>query len=310
LGTASFLGPLCAFFSACTWTTGISVYSRLSRKFPAYVINFNRALVALPLFIGAAFFSASSFHLGAERFSNVNALELGWFSISIISSYAFGDALFFWSTRSLGVSGALAISSTYPLWSALAGWWFRGEVLGFWRIVGLFIVVVGTAAVILSGIKQSPSEKNSVPTKKYWLGVVMAFGASLLWSLNTFAIAQGGQNIDPAVGNTFRMCLALILCPVFGLFIIPVQKSERSVLFLPKKDFKRALWVFIVEGFAGSYFFLYGLTHAPLGIASALSGLSPVLSVPLALLMKWEDFSFLRTAGVVTVMIGVWLILF
>jgi drug/metabolite transporter (DMT)-like permease len=63
-------------------------------------------------------------------------------------------------------------------------------------------------------------------------------------------------------------------------------------------------WVFLIEAYGGSYFYTYGLAHAPLAIGATLSSLAPILSVPVAIALKLEKFSPIRTLGVCLAVLG------
>ena len=75
------------------------------------------------------------------------------------------------STRSLGLPGALAIASAYPLWSVLAGLIFQGEALGTLRLLGVALTVLGTVTVVLvathrlRGIQQRSREQVAALAK-------------------------------------------------------------------------------------------------------------------------------------------------
>lgn len=296
-------GPLCAFLSSFTWAVGSSGYSRLARTHSAFAINFARATVALPLFILAVFVTSGGWEAGLQAYSAVRPAHLGWFSLSMLASYGLGDVFFLWSTRSLGVPGALAISSAYPLWTALAGYFFQGEALSALQFFGLILTVIGIVLVILSGTKERPASGSEGAPNPIGLGVLLALGTSVMWAANSFSVAHAGRDLAAPVGNSIRMVIALILSASFGRIFLPGKGVT-----LPWAEYKRSAWLFGVEAFGGSYFFMYGLSHSTLAIASTLSSLAPVISVPVAWALKLEKFSFFRTLGVCIVMAGIWLL--
>jgi drug/metabolite transporter (DMT)-like permease len=317
----SLLGPLAAFASSLTWTLGSIVYSKMTEKHPPYAINFMRALCAFPIC-----FAIMYFENGAGLLSFLGSLSLetwGWLFISTIASYGFGDFLFFWSAGAIGVPSALAIASSYPLWSALAGWLFQNQALSQLSMLGLFLVVSGVVTVILSGRAKSnesgesssnliqTTATSSNPTKKpwmkrYWSGVFFGFAVSIAWSLNTYAISRGGQGISIATTTGIRMGMALPFC--FLMSFIFASRGSRGRVLIPWKDFKRPFPAFVIEAYGGSSLFGYGLVNAPLAVASALAGLAPVLSMPVSIYLGREKFSVLRLAGVIIVTLGAWLL--
>jgi drug/metabolite transporter (DMT)-like permease len=295
----SALGPLCAFGSSVTWAVGSSAYSRLSQKYSPFAVNFARALIALPLFILAAFFVSGGWNEGLAHFQSLRLEHWGWFTLSMTASYGLGDTLFLWSTRSLGVPGALAIASCYPLWTVACGYFFTGQTLSWTQGIGIGVTLAGIVTVILNGPKSEEAPKGVSA-----IGILLALATSVAWATNSFATSRGGADLLAPVGNTIRMIMALILSASFGKFFSP-----KTAIFLPEKQYLSSLWLFVLEAFLGSYFYMYGLSHTPLTLGTVLVSLAPVISVPVALLLRLEKFSVFRTLGVLMVVFGVWLLL-
>lgn len=294
------LGPWCALGSAATWAIGSAGYSQLSKSYSPFSINFSRAFIALPLFILASFISGGISE-GISNYQNLRASHWGWFTLSMIASYGLGDSLFLWSTRSLGLPGALAIASCYPIWTALAGYLLLGEKVGRVQTLGILITIAGIVIVVLNGPKTDVQEaKKKVSVS----GILLALGTSVAWATNGFAVSRGAMDLHPSVGNTVRMIMALLLCAGFSRIFAPGIS-----LLLPGRRIFRLGWLFVLEAFGGSYLYLYGLSHSSLALGSTLSSLAPVISVPAALAFGLERFSLYRTLGVCVVVFGIWCLL-
>lgn len=284
------LGPLAAFGSSITWAWATSGYSKLARHNSAFAVSFTRSMIGLPMFLTATLLLGQMPELFKVTFSH-----MGWFALSTVASYGFADALFLFSTRSLGVPGALAITATYPIWTALFGYFFRDETLVFSQLIGLGITIVGVIAVILT----TPVSKEKINRKDIATGVCLAMSTSVLWAINGFAIANGTVGVSIIVANVLRLLCGLALTPIFAKILLP-----RAALTMKKSDIKFGAKYFMVEAFFGSMFFTYGLANSPLAIGSTLSSLAPVISVPMAWILKIETVTFYRTLGVLIVVLG------
>lgn len=292
------LGPISAFMSSVTWSIGTTGYARLSKDYSAFTVSFLRSIVALPLFLISTFVVAGGIEEGLIQLNLVSANHLMWFAISMFASYGFGDVLFLFSTRSLGVPGALAISSIYPLWTALLGV-MQGQNLSGVQTSGLFLTLACVSIVILTTDKESKPKNFNL--KK---GLVLAFLTSLLWALNGYAVNRGAQGLSTSVSNTMRMACAALMTPFFGRLFTP-----QSSILLPRFEIKKNIWIFVVEAFFGSMFFTYGLAHSPLAIGATLSSLAPVLTVPVAWIMGTEKPSIIRSTAICGVVIGLSLLM-
>jgi len=315
LESLTHLGPLAAFLASCTWALGSSTYARLSLVHSPFAINFTRALLALPLFfIGALSFQAEPMSF-AGILTGLRLEHLGWLSLSMICSYALADAFFVWSTRSLGVPGALAIASAYPVWTALFGAFYKGEILSGLNILGLSITLGGVASVILSTPQKHsrPSETSQLQgassrSSSLFRGVALAILTSLMWATNSASISAVGSDLSSYQMNLIRMVLALVLCFGLGALAYLRRRAQhadtRWEIVLSWRALRPFVWIFILEAFGGSLFFTYGLAHSPLVLASTLSSLAPVIAVPVSWALRLERISALRTAAVAAVVGG------
>lgn len=297
--SSPFMGPIFAFLSSVTWAIGSAQYSRMTEKYSAFQVNFTRVVFALPLFILTAFIMGGGWQGGVDLYQALETKHFAWFTLSVFASYAFGDVLFLWSTQSIGVPSALAIASSYPILTSLLGVIFKGEHILFHQWIGLFLAVAGIVTVILSN-----SQKSSAQQKMKTKGVLLALATAICWAINGYTVANGGQDLNPAVANTVRMGLTifvvLILCPL-------IEKKSASLL--PKKMLFTNAWVFVIEAFGGSMFFVYGLSHSSLVLGITLSSLAPVISVPIAVALRLEKFSITRTFAIIVVAAGLALLL-
>jgi drug/metabolite transporter (DMT)-like permease len=137
------LGPAACLGSAALWALSANVYARAARASSPMSVNFMRASLSFPFFLVAALAMGP-----AGGLAQVTAGRAGWLLISVVGSYVVGDALFLASAQLLGVPAALAIASTYPLWSAFAGWAFLGQSVGPAGLLGVVLVVAGVVTVV------------------------------------------------------------------------------------------------------------------------------------------------------------------
>ena len=313
-GAGTGLGVFCAFLSSVTWAIGSAVYSRLSREHSAFAVNLSRTFVAFPLFLISAFVVSGGVGEGIAALRAVTSSQFGWFTLSMLASYGFGDVLFLLSTRTLGVPGALAIASCYPIWTALAGFLFQGQTLALGQISGLALTVAGVVAVILAtehpagaGGTEGVGLAGGAPVAGgpgQGVAIALALATSVFWSMNSYSVFRAGLSVPMAVCNTIRMGLALGCNVLMGRLFARGRPPA-----LPLRELRRWWWAFLIEAYLGSSVFMYGLAHTSLAAGSTLSSLAPVVSVPVAVAMGLERFSWRRAGGVVAVLLGLRLLM-
>ena len=142
--SASFLlGPAACLGSAAFWALAANVYTRAARVSSPSAVNLARASLSFP------FFLLGALALAPGGLALVGPGRAGWLVLSVVGSYVLGDALFLASARLLGVPVALAVSSIYPIWSALAGALFLGQRVSPAGYAGVVLVVAGVVAVVV-----------------------------------------------------------------------------------------------------------------------------------------------------------------
>lgn len=302
MNAASLLGPIACLGSAAFWALAANVYARVARDHGPMAVNFMRAALSFPLFLAAALLAGP-----ATGLALVTPDRAGWLLLSVVGRYVVGDALFLASARSLGVPVSLAIASTYPLWSAFAGWAFLGQNVGATGLAGVGLVVAGVATVIGRGRGrgEGPDASDGASAGRGARpgtgGVLLALATSLFWALNTFAVTKGGADLPVAAVNVFRMGFAAALLPLGTL----LMRRRPSSLVVPAREMRKVWPVFLLESVGGTALFVVGLTHTPLAVAAALTSLAPALSVPFALVIGRERLGARTLAGIFVVTAGI-----
>ncbi|MCC6812270.1 MAG: DMT family transporter [Deltaproteobacteria bacterium] len=295
------LGPLCAFAASITWSIGSSAYSHLSRTYAPGVVNFNRALVALPFFLLFIVLDFSGVRANIDALGPALSTHALWLTLSITSAYVIGDGLFMWSALSLGFPSAQAVGAIYPVWAAFAGWAFNAQAVSGGQAAGIALAVLGVIWVVVAGrgdtLRAVPDHLGFLRVKS--VGVLFGVAASIMWAMNAFATSKGGAGIHFALANAFRLVLALSLCPVAAR----VQGARRMLFAL--SDYRRFGAIIAFEAVVGACVFLYGMSHSPVAVGATLSSLAPVLAVPIAVVLGWERFSVAKSLAVLLVVAGV-----
>ncbi len=311
-------GIIAALMTSVTWSLGSYAYTQLFKSYPATVINFNRALIAWPFFFILSLLN----HQGISEFFEITSSQLiltqtAYLASSIIFSYAFADILFYISAANLSFPVAQAVGAMYPLWTTVIGVViFHHQIKGV-ELLGIILSIAGIISIILSGKKgifffikskimttktnliqtESPSvTKGNIPK-----GLLLAFITSIFWGLNTLATHKGGTNFPFSLAGLIRMSSGLLICTILTL---KFNGFKRSSLFFKIEDYKKFGLVISFEAFAGSSFFIYGLSHTDLTIGPVLSSLAPLFSLPLGIYFGKEKISPFSIFGILLIFLG------
>lgn len=248
-------------------------------------VSFVRMLVATPLWIVAALVTGASLH-------GVTPRSLGILGGSTLFSYALADSVFFAAASIIGVSSALAIASTYPLWAALEGTLVQGEPFGWARACGTLLCAGGVAAIIKLGVKEGERATRRVS------GLLLAVAASLMWAGNAVAIKIGAVDLDLAFVGAYRYAVALC---ILGVFVLLGRAPGPT---RPQRGWLPLVPAILADCVLGTGCFVYALTHTDLAVGATLTSLAPLVSLPVALWLRVDKLTPAKLAAVATTVAG------
>ena len=298
---ATWLGPLCALCSSLTWAYGSAIYTREAGRVGPAEVNLTRALLVVPLFALATLVTVGPQALGLLRGSS-----LGWLSLSMLCSYGLGDLVFYLTALRLGTPTGLAISSVFPVWSALLGALTLGERIGVGRWLGIAFCIGGVAWLVL--LQVPTGERAPARGRALAGGVALAVLTSLLWAGNAYSIRRGAAQLPMFLVNTFRYFMAVLVLSCTWLLQRrrrPAAAGPPERLLLSGHHLRRFLSIVLIEAFIGSSIFVYGLSHSDLSVAAPLSSLAPLFAVPIGLYLGTERLHLRRLLAIVLTVSGV-----
>lgn len=278
--------------SAALWAFASTRYAMGSAAVGSARVNLTRASTVLPIFLIITLVSTAGHPLvGVDR------ARVGWLTLSVVCAYGFADGLFFSAARRIGITTALAIASSYPLWAALAGVLWRGEHFGLFRAAGMALCTGGIIALILL----APRRDEAAPAQRRQarLGIALALLTSILWAGNTIATKMGATGLSPWQANLIRFAIAWLILAATAMTTRPPLPSAAQAAY------RALIPVSLAEACVGSSLFVYGLAHTDLAVGATLSSLAPLMSVPFALAYRQEPWSLPRFCAVTITVAGV-----
>lgn len=200
--------------------------------------------------------------------------------------------------RSISRNGAQLTTILYALHSPIsvvAAYFLFAEALSLGQYIGIVICLVGVFVSV--GYKSGTS-----------------LSSAMLWGLLS-AICQsaGAIIIKPVLdagmlghdASFFRVFVAAVAAT---LVTLGVDRSLRGYL-IPKTMLGTIVLNSLFATVLGSTLFISALQFIPVGIASILGSLAPVLVLPIAMITKLEAPKFIASIGAAIVVCGVALVL-
>jgi drug/metabolite transporter (DMT)-like permease len=143
---------------------------------------------------------------------HVAALRAHWKPIVAIGIVNSALPFLAYSYAALSITAGLSavFNATSPLWGALIAWWWLGDRLNRWRLLGLGIGFAGVLGLALANVNQAAAFK---PGGSGW-AVVACVGATVFYGLSASAVKRylsGVPSLAVATGSQLGATAFLLL---------------------------------------------------------------------------------------------------
>lgn len=292
------LGQVAALATAFCWSLTAIFFSYSGRLVGSQVVNRSRLLFALLFTI-----ITHLILVGSLFPTNTEPYRWGWLALSSILGLVLGDTFLFRAYVLVGPRLSMLMMSTAPILSAILAWFFLGELLGGYEIIGILITVVAIAWVAT----ERRDNQAAVENKRYWQGLLLAFLGALGQAANLVAAKVGMAGDYPTISATaIRLFVAVVILWLLAGVrkrIMPTIRQWRN-----RPAFQAIIAGTIVGPFLGIWFSLVAVQLAPVGVAATLMALPPVILIPIGYFLYGERVSRRGIVGTVLAFTGVALI--
>ena len=290
----SHIGELAALATAFCWTITAVAFESAGKKVGSISVNLIRLVIA---FILISIFNA--FTRGVILPIDASASTWLWLSFSGIIGFVIGDLFLFQAFVEMGSRTSMLIMSTVPPITAITGFIIMGERIKLVGIVGMIITIVGIAFVILT---KSPDEKKvkfSHPVK----GLIFAFIGALGQAFGLVFSKLGMGAYNPFAATQIRIIAAII-----GFSIVITVSKNWGRLYIALKD-SNAMKHISIGSFFGPFIgvslSLLAVQHAATGIVSTIMSITPILIIPISVIMFKDKIYPKEIFGAILSLVGI-----
>lgn len=289
------MGELAALATSLMWTFTSIFFTIGGREVGSVVVNRSRLLLAV-IFLSVThyFMLGTFFPLGVESY------RYFWLAVSGIIGLVIGDAFLFQAFVMIGPRISMLLMALVPVISTFLAWVFLGETLGLWQLIAIAITVSGVAWVVL----ESPKAGVWQSSRHRGLGLLAGLGGAFGQSFGLIAAKYGLAGDFPVLsGVLIRMLSAVIV--IWTFTALRGKLRSTLVVFHNRKALLAIVGGSVVGPFIGVWLSLVAVHLAPVGIASTLMALAPVLILPIAHFFLHDKVGFRAVFGTMVALAGV-----
>lgn len=221
-------------------------------------------LVVLSRYYGTPLFSATS--------SSWN-----WLALSGVIGLVIGDTCYFRSLQILGAKRCLVIQTSAPVFTAILGWIFLGEVLLWESCLGIVLTVAGIAIVVAD--RSGQSDEPGLFPGSLMAGVNFGMGAAICQAIGAVLSRHALQDCEPLEATFVRLSVAAVCALAIvvwnrQLFSTIKQVAQPEVL-------KRFLPAILCGTWIGLWFSQIAFNETNAAAAQTLLSTSPLFAIPM-----------------------------
>lgn len=295
----AFAGQLAALGAATCWSFSALAFDVAARRLGPLVLNLIRLVLAF------GFLSLLAWALrGLPLPLDATPRAWAWLAISGLIGFVFGDFCLFRAFVAIGPRLSMLLMSLAPPLTAIIGWLLLGETLTGRDLLGMVLTVTGIGWAVLDGKDSKGKEGNKVTGQRVSLaGVLFGLGGAL-GQAGGLVLSKRGMGSYNAVAATQVRVLAgiagyLVLFLTFHWWprVRPALRDGRALGFA-------AIGAFFGPCL-GVSLSLYAVHRTVAGVAASLMALTPVLLIPLVVVLRRERVGLGGVAGALVAVAGV-----
>jgi drug/metabolite transporter (DMT)-like permease len=293
----AYIGQIAGLLTAFCWSFSSIFFTLSGRLVGSAIVNRTRLLFALVM-IGGAHWVVQ----GQPVPVDAGLSRWGWMGLSGFIGFVLGDASLFQAFVMIGPRLSMLIMALNPVMGAVMAWVLLGEKLVRVELIGITLAISGVVWVVADRTN-GKSLPDAAP-RTYAVGVLFALGGALGQATGFIASKQGlAGDFSALSGNLMRLLVSTIVIWAWTAF-----NGRTLGGFQRLREKPRALR-FIAGGalagpFIGVWFSLIAVQHAPVGVASTLTSLTPIMLIPLSRIVFKEAITWRAVVGTVLAVTG------
>lgn len=290
-----FQGEIAALSAAGLWAFATLMFGRLGKQLSPLVLNLIKGAMAVGFIVLTL----------AIRQQLLASLPMGSVVLLLISGVVgigLGDTAYFATVNTLGPRRALLLEMLAPPMAAVMSLVFLQEQLPVLAWVGMALTLAGIIWVVSErSPRVSSHNSKATVTRGLFFGLIAALGQAIGSVLSRAALAD--TVVDPLWSTLLRLSAGLVC--IGGLLL---WRKEEQTFTRPSG---RLLGGVAIAAFFGTYLGIWlqqvALKYSPAGIAQSLLATSPIMVLPMALIIG-ERITLRAVCGAIVALVGVWLL--
>ena len=289
----SHAGELAALATACCWTASSLAFQGAGRRVGSLPVNLIRLVMAV-LLLGAYTWVTR----GSALPMDASPRTWVWLSLSGLVGFAVGDLCLFRAFVLVGARISMLMMTLVPLFTTIFGFLVMGEMLTSMQLAGMALTIAGVSSVVLERRRDAKAGSSG----SRWAASCSRLGGAVGQALG-LVLAKYGMGSYNAFASTQIRVLAGIVG--FAVVFTATGRWPRVRAALADRQAMTGTGIGAFFGpFIGVSLSLLAVQYTEAGVAATLMALTPVLIIPVSVVVYREHIAWQAAVGAAVAVCG------
>jgi DME family drug/metabolite transporter len=293
------IGELAALGAALSWAVAPILYRKALLNTKPISANIVRCATNAGVLVAALLLLGN---VGA-----LTALPMGTVVLVVVSGViglGLGDTLYMIGLKYVGVSRAVPLAATYPLFSLVWATLLLGQPLSLAVVLG--------AAVIICGIwllsREKGDENTGTKGRLAFIGIVVSLVTAVVWSVSITMMDVAVSGVTSFGANYAIVTLRIASVALFFVLLAPFLDGEHGFLKMKRSAVIGLCVGGLVANGVGWLLMNYSFLNISLTRATPISSTSPLFAAIAGFMLFHEKMTTKAVLGAIAIVAGIALI--
>ncbi len=298
-------GEIFSLLSAMLWGLAVVYYKQAGDSVSPVALNPFKTIVGYILFLLTGLLIGQPIFYEISK-TGITSNDYFWLILSGAVGIGIADAIFFKSLNILGAGISAIVDCLYSPSIIILSFFLLGDRLNPQQTVG-FLIIIG--AIVFATLK---IQSVDITRKQFCYGVFMAALSFVLMGLGVIWIKPILTSFKNEVGvliwiSGFRLLPGSIVSLI--IFLIVNSKRDLVTPFRNSKIWSPLLKGSIIGSFVAVAFWMIGMAHAKVSIASILNQTAAIFLFIFSRVILKDPITKRRVVSLIGALIGVYIVL-
>jgi len=215
-----------------------------------------------------------------------------------------GDSLYMIGLKYVGVSRAVPLAATYPLFSLVWATFLLGQSISIFEILGALIIIFG---IWLLG-RERCREETCAKGKLAFIGLTASLVTAVIWSVSIDMMNVAVSGITSLGANYAIITLRIASVALFFILLAPFIDRDHGFIKMKRSTIIALCVGGLVANGVGWLLLNYSFLNTSLSRAVPISSTSPLFAAVVGFMLFHEKMTARAVLGAIAIVAGISLI--